>query len=731
MKDSVLPHADVPVAVLVDDDTVLLYGTADRPAPAEGDARLDGDAATGRFHGLSWPKPDGEEGYCFVGALRVAGLAKLRPGRIEVATAGDGEGRRFVVPRLTNLRINPWLLISALKEEQPEALPKAVDFFVTRLTASGEPASERTGRLVLSLVQALAQKDGFAEIFGRFRGPGLFIQGWSFSLRAGSGDLLVETDDLRLHRAVVGEFRRGDLPPSAQGFVAVLPDAELDPRSIRRIFHRSSKGWSNLDVFENRTLLPPGVGASHLRDMLSELGGDAEAERTLRCIASSQYEGVETVSRLEAPVRTALDLALRVPGTGVFLSGWMLDPSGHVEAVTLHGPGLAGRLDPDWARLPRRDVSQAFGAHPPFLGRIVPGMDAHGFLAFVPEPDGLPADAEFHLSFRLIDGTAAFLPVAPLPPTPDLLPRLLGSVDIGDPAAEAVVARHVGPVIRAAAARRAPSGPGRPPAVAHPMGRENPAPRLSVILPVADAREDIDLNLARLAVDPDFADAEIVVALAAGTHERLPLHLRRAAAFYRLCVRLVAAPHAHGPFEAIAAALPHARAEQVLLLSCSVLPTGAGWLSDLQRAALAAGRPAMVSPTLLYEDHSIRFAGIMAEEGAEAGFAARYAGYPGDWPKEREPTAVDAATADCALLPKRLLAEAGDFGAGYIGEDYRGLDLCLRLRAAGHLCLWVPAVRLIALEEGPREDRGEPWRHVAALVDRWGFETAWADRPAA
>ena len=139
----------------------------------------------------------------------------------------------------------------------------------------------------------------------------------------------------------------------------------------------------------------------------------------------------------------------------------------------------------------------------------------------------------------------------------------------------------------------------------------------------------------------------------------------------------------------------------------------------------------MVSPTLLYEDHSIRFAGIMADDAAEAGFSARYAGYPGDWPKEREPTAVDAATADCALLPKWLLAEAGDFGAGYVGEEYRGLDLCLRLRSAGHPCLWVPAVRLIALEEGPREDPGEPWRHVAALVDRWGFETAWADRSAA
>ncbi|WP_207478296.1 glycosyltransferase family 2 protein [Arenibaculum pallidiluteum] len=714
-------QAEIPIAILVDDDTLVLYGAVESPIPTSGRVHLDAGTEAGRFRGACWPRPSEDgSGHWFLAGVQVPNLARLRPNRVEIA--GD-DGSRMVIPRLTNVRTNPAPLVAALCEEQAGASGIVLDFLCA-LLAPTAGTSERASRLLLGLLQDLARPDGYAEIFGRFRGgTGLMIQGWSVSMRSGMHDLMLEGEDCRLHGAVAADFPRADLPPTADGFVAVLPDADVDPATIRRVFCRTADGWCHLQVFENRTLLPDGIAVAHLRDMLSGLRGDARTLQSLREIAASQYEGHETVSRIEGPLRAALDTAVRVPGSGVFLGGWLLDPTGMVEAVTLRGPGLAVRLDADWARTARRDVSEAFSADPAFAGRILPGLDDHGFLAFVPEPADLDQAPEFHLQIDLNTGGRAFLPVAPQPPSPDQLRRLLSAIDLNDPAAESVVARHIGPTVQAMAAGRGPA----PAAAVFPLGPTLGAPRLSVVIPVTDAREDLDLTLARLACDPDFLGVEILVAAGCGSHPRLAANLRCGAEFYRLPLRLVSAPGARDAFEAADAALAHARAEQVLLLSPSVLPTERGWLSALERAARRAGRPAVLSPTLAYEDHSVRYAGILADETASGGYVARYAGYPLSWLKETEPMAVDAATLDCALLPRAVVRAAGGLAGSYLGPEYKGLDFCLRLRGAGHSCLWVPAVRLVALDEAAT---GEPdyWQQTGALVDRWRFESAWTAR---
>jgi hypothetical protein len=53
------------------------------------------------------------------------------------------------------------------------------------------------------------------------------------------------------------------------------------------------------------------------------------------------------------------------------------------------------------------------------------------------------------------------------------------------------------------------------------------------------------------------------------------------------------------------------------------------------------------------------------------------------------------------------------------------VDFCLKLRASGHVCLWLPTVQLTALDETPREQAQEYWLQTGGLVDRWGFERKW------
>ena len=135
----------------------------------------------------------------------------------------------------------------------------------------------------------------------------------------------------------------------------------------------------------------------------------------------------------------------------------------------------------------------------------------------------------------------------------------------------------------------------------------------------------------------------------------------------------------------------------------------------------------MVSPTLLYEDFSIRFAGIQQISAQSA--VSQYAGYSRDWLRGRETAtqivAVQAASTDCALIPRSVFLEAGGFSHDFVGTDYKGVDFCLKLRAAGHVCLWLPTVELIALDENPREQAQEYWLQTGGLVDRWGFERKW------
>jgi len=704
-----LADIDVSLAVAVDADRVALYGAAEGPLPATADLRADGRLHADAFAALSWPAAAEGAGHGFLAVLSLPGIAERRPR--EVAVAGPG-GLRRMATRLAALRTSPALLISALRDERPD-LPVAAEEFARRVLApAGATASEGAALFLAALVREAARAEGFIEVMGRFRGPGLMVQGWSSALAAGPCELLLDCGEERALRADAALFPRGDLPAGASGVLAVLPDADIDPAAVRRAYHRGPRGWSRLDVFENRTVLPEGAAAGHVRDMLGRLEGPPDALRALARATAARYEGRDTVSALPVPVRAAVDLAVRAPGRATAVTGWLLDPLGLVEAVEVRGPGFAARVDDAWARAPRRDVSDGFRADPLFAPHLRPGNDRHGFLACATEPAGAQAAGPLHLEIRLADETRAFLPLSPVPAQPEALTRLMAAVDADDAAAEETAARHVAPLCAAAGA----GDPGEGASVAA-LGRPVAAPRVSVAIPVTDGREDVDLSLARLAVDPDFRDAEVLVVAGAGAHERLGRAVRDAAAFHRLDVRLATAPAVRDACAAAALAARHARAASVLLLSPSVLPTETGWLTALERAARRHGRAVAASPTLLYEDASVRFAGIVEDADAPGGVVARFAGYPADWIRGEAAQPVLACTADCALVPRDALLRAGA-AAGFLGPVARDVLFARALAAVGCPSVWAPSVRLHAVDDGPRGGGTEPWRRVAAAVDR-------------
>ena len=545
------PKADIQIAVLVDEKTLLLFGWIDRALPSSGTASFsEGADAAGTYDGHFWPRDEGS--YWFVALLRFDNIAQIRPQRLSIT--GADRDTRYAIPAIQNIKINPWTLLSTLKEDMPEAMPVVFDFLHEKLGEAGP--SERVTRLMLAFLQAMAQPDGFAEIFGCMTGLGALVQGWSFSLAAGERDLIVETDGCLTFPSTVGSFERSDLPSTARGVLGVLHGADtLDLPAIRRIYHKAAKGWCYLEIFENRTLLTDRSAVPHLRAMLPTLTGEPAVLRALKRLSNAQYEGFETISRLELPVRVGLDTAVRVPGAGTLVTGWVLDPDRHVSAITLKGIGLSARIDQDWCRTNRRDVSEAFAADALFAGKIVPGQDAHGFLAFVPEPAACADQPERYLELSLSDDSCAFVPVPTSRAGTPALRRLLSAVNLNDPAAETIISRHIGPLVQAAGRAPVASEITVP---AYAMGVPQAAPRLSVVIPVADGRDDIDVVLAKLAVDRDFDGTEIVIAAGAAAHERLSPSLRRYADFYGLSIRLIPCPHAHDAYQAMDEGVRHA-----------------------------------------------------------------------------------------------------------------------------------------------------------------------------
>ncbi|MFP5516023.1 MAG: hypothetical protein ACLGJC_23425, partial [Alphaproteobacteria bacterium] len=99
MKDR-STKADITAAVLLDEDTLMLFGAIDQPLPADSVVMLDG-MLDGRFRGGCWTDGAGER--WFLGAIRVTGLAHMRPSRIEIE---DAQGKHLLLPRLSNVRTN-------------------------------------------------------------------------------------------------------------------------------------------------------------------------------------------------------------------------------------------------------------------------------------------------------------------------------------------------------------------------------------------------------------------------------------------------------------------------------------------------------------------------------------------------------------------------------------------------------------------------------------------------
>ncbi len=255
-----------------------------------------------------------------------------------------------------------------------------------------------------------------------------------------------------------------------------------------------------------------------------------------------------------------------------------------------------------------------------------------------------------------------------------------------------------------------------------------PAPRVSVIIPIRDRAALLERCLEGLLTQTDYADIEVVV-VDNGSVEGETLHLLQRAQ-HDPRVRVLSQP---GPFNWSALSNAGAQAatgQLLLLLNNDVEVVAPGWLATMAGHAM---RPdvGVVGARLLFPYGGLQHGGVLLGPRGQAVHAMTHAadgeaGYLGQVALPRDLSAVTGA---CLAIRRAVFDEVGGLEAECLRVAWSDIELCLRVRRAGYRVLWLPDAVLTHHEMATRgrdaslEQQARHETERAALRRRWPIET--------
>lgn len=597
-------------------------------------------------------------------------------------------------------------------------LPGVIDGLVEALISG--PIGRKKLSAITVLLQAGARSDGCIELIGSSDEGEIFVQGWAQDLTPSVTRLLISGRSPSLAECAISVFARPDLNEQSSGFAGLLLANEpVEPNDIERLLFRGRRGWRFTEVYDRRMLAGSRETPSHIRAILPRVRSSTEILLRLRS-AANRFDGTETVSSLPFPVRMGIDNVFRVEGSGLLVSGWLLDPDSHVGTVKLRRHRGETQLDGNWTRVDRPDVTREFDNQPPFNAGLDPNRHAHGFVAFAPELAG-DSTAPFYIELALSDDRRAFMPLTPTRITSrDAIVRQIRAIDPNAWGLRHIVDQQLVPLLRGVN-RPAPEIFG-----VVDLGAFENAAGPAIIIGVDERVEEIGPLLALLALDPETRQAPIVIAAATEIIDRIGVQVRRLADFYGLHLRLVSASGSEDLYDALEVGARAVSTESVVFLAASLLPRSKGWYNKLL-TAYDARKECVLSPTLAYEDDSIRWAGTwVAGAQSDRALISRYAGYPIDAVAGMGTTEVATATFECCVLPRDALFSVNGFTRGYLGTHEKGLDLGLKLKQSGLKSYWLPSAQMLGSDDISVLDKASTIALIER-IDRQVFDARWAN----
>lgn len=699
-------------------DGVVLFGWSGEDIPAQGIAILQQrQQGRGRFGSLTLSDDQKRRWFLLIIHAPEAGLSQSGDGFQLHGTGARSSTTAYAPPSMLDAEAFAAEMLSRLGALTSDAVRFLMDIFPAMSASAPEPARI----LVSAALHAAADEVGVVEILGRADGDSLLLQGWIHDPHKIEPRLLIDSGNLQEHGATFGTFKRSDLAAPALGFAALV---RLDEHGMstppRQIYIRSDNRFHRLTVLPNAVHLREEDVPQHLAGLVADLRADAAGQKAFRAASRPRFTGHDTVSGLQLPVRMAVDLVARVAGAGWYVTGWLLDPTKLVSAVTLRGPsGTSERLDTAWTRLSREDVSAGFLGDPLFDGRIAD--DLHGFTVFVA---GATAEHQPWIELDMGGRGSAFMPVT-VTTVGGMADRkrLLATVDLHKAAATEIIERQLGPLFHARAgtprtkigyhARRQASRPGP----------------TALIVPITDSSIKSKVVVSHLARSTLPRDVQLVLVCSPAVPE-VANRLLRDLDFYGLDADVLVAAEPVDGCEALEIGAEATSGANLAFLSPRVHALRPNWLVDLIAALGDGAAPCAVSPTLLYEDGSVRYAGIDAVEFSGAApygsaVCAR-AGYPRDALPPAQMTPTLSGAIECCAMTRSAFVSVGGFSQGYALDGFKGTDLFLRMSAAGVRMAWLAGVELYALDD--LQANAEHAAQVGYQVDGWSFKTAWQEK---
>ena len=704
-------EADTAIYAMTEDGAIVIAALGDGVPPTvdvlpNGDQKLKWQAAA-----VSWPlaRPSTGVRTAFLAIFPLP--ARERNSLLSVSIVLPG--RTLSLPLRKPLG-GLDTIFKTVAEESGPVFPIVVDGFVEAIL--GDAAGPARIRAIAAMVRLAARPTGFIEVCGPGQDDEVFVQGWATDLPAGRIRVLAASEPPVLTELASASYEREDLSGRGKGFAGLLQHASLgDPASLTQFLYRGDDGWRTVDIYEQRKMIAARDVPVHLRSLLPRAVGPEDVLARLRRTAH-RFDGRETVSQLQEPVRLGIDVAVHVPGAGILVAGWLLDPKNRVEAVRLRAGSESVVISNDWTRLARADVAGAY-ANDPLFRSLSTNSRLSGFLAFGRMASAEPESAHLELDLGGNQPPSFFpLTIAEAPPR-EALAGLLQSVDIRSGAAETIVERQFGPMLRSLE---------RLPAVASEVtdiGAFYPAAPIALVIG-GDERVGEALSLlALLAIDPFARTLPIVLAAPSDAIAPIAGEIRRLATFYRLSMRLVPTGPGSDVYDALESGAGATGADTIALLSIHVLPGTADWLSRLLQTYRLRGKRHLVSPTILFEDGSVRWAGSRLDKyDGRRELKHPRVGYPRTALAGAALEEVSAGTLDCCVLPRASFLAADGFAHGYLGLAAKNVDMALRIRLAGTPALWEPEVEMLCAEDATPASGIE----LTHRIDRWSFDHRWS-----
>ncbi|WP_180287727.1 glycosyltransferase [Azospirillum oleiclasticum] len=259
--------------------------------------------------------------------------------------------------------------------------------------------------------------------------------------------------------------------------------------------------------------------------------------------------------------------------------------------------------------------------------------------------------------------------------------------------------------------------------IAYPL--PDPLPLVSLLVPTRDK-----LDLLRQCVDglldgTDYPNLEVLIL---DNNSEEPATLEWFAALEgRPRVRVLRYEGAFN-FSAINNfGVEHAKGELIGLINNDIKVIEPGWLKEMVSHAV---RPEVgaVGAKLYYGDDTIQHAGVVTGINGVANHIHKHLPreHPGHFGRLRLVQDMSVVTAACLVMRRSVFDAVGGLDAGNLAVAFNDVDLCLKVREAGHLVVWTPHAELYHLESASRGSDMAPDKinrfmgEIRHMHARWG-----------